>query len=88
MTMQPTHDYEHIKPGDYRRASPWDLREQAQHEARGGRGGTPERAVELFRLADAKENRLFRDPARMAIQGGFRSVAAYLNWCNVVGLKA
>ena len=82
--MKKDSNYNAINPRDYMKSSPWDLRDQAMHEAQ--RGGTPERMAELFKLADSKENKLFRDPARHAIKEGFDTPQAYLDWCAAVGI--
>lgn len=81
--MKTTHKpakYEHINPADYKHASPWDLWQEAEGDAVGGV------AVELNRLAHAKNERMWRDPARMALAYGFDSTADYLKWCSVVGM--
>lgn len=78
--MSKPREYKHIDPRDYDGASPHDMREQAKNEPE--RGGTPERAEELERLATSKENRLFRDPSRLAILYGFDSKDAYLRHCQ------
>lgn len=83
MSKQPNKKYEHINPSDYKHASPWDIREEARN-----RGvGTPSPLVaELYRLADAKAERMWRDPSRMALAYGFDSTTDYLEWCEAVGL--
>lgn len=83
--MKATHKpakYEYINPGDYKHASPWDLWRVAK-EAK-----TREVQAELNRLAHAKNERMWRDPARMALAYGFDSTEQYLEWCSVVGMGA
>lgn len=85
MTHKPA-KYEHINPADYKNASPWDLWEEARQKARDF--GPNDVSAELNRLAHAKNERMWRDPARMALAYGFDSTAEYLEWCNAVGLGA
>lgn len=72
--------YEHINPGDYKQASPWDLWEEAKT------AGNSDTQKELNRLAHAKSERMWRDPARMAMAYGFGSTQEYLEWCHAVGI--